>query len=238
MGFLFNRKKKLADSGVFDGFVERHCHILPGVDDGVETLDESLAILDLYRELGVSEVWLTPHVMEDIPNTPDKLRERFATLTEAYSGPIRLHLSAEHMLDTLFQQRLGDGQLLPWGDKGDKVLVETSFFNPPSEFHTTLSRIASQGYFPVLAHPERYLYMDHAEYRKLKDMHVSFQLNLFSLLGQYGEHVEQNAQYLLKEGLYDYVGTDLHSIDTLHWALGAKLPNQTLTLLDALLHGK
>ena len=90
----------MAETGFFRGFTDWHCHILPGVDDGVETTEESLAILRLYEQSGIGAVWLTPHIMEDIPNETSALRERFKALQAAYAGPVELHLAAENMLDT------------------------------------------------------------------------------------------------------------------------------------------
>lgn len=111
--WFFKKRVSLKDSGIFDGFTDWHSHILPGVDDGVQTMDESLEILHLYEELGVKTVWLTPHIMEDIPNTTAYLRERFAELKAAYDGRIELHLAAENMLDNLFEERLENNDLLP-----------------------------------------------------------------------------------------------------------------------------
>lgn len=113
------------------GFTDYHSHILPGVDDGVQTMDESLEILRLYEEQGIKSVWLTPHIMEDIPNTTAHLRDRFAELQAAYTGGVQLHLAAENMLDNLFEERLGKNDLLPLGENGDHLLVETSYFSPP-----------------------------------------------------------------------------------------------------------
>ena len=136
---IFGRK-----AGVdFSGFVDWHSHILPGVDDGVGSLDDSLAILAEYERMGVREVWLTPHIMEDIPNSTAALRSVFAELTEAYSGPIVLHLAAENMIDVLFAGRLAAGDVLPIGPRGDMLLVETSCFNPPMKFESTLEDIRS-----------------------------------------------------------------------------------------------
>ena len=225
---LFSSKRRLADSGLFRGFTDCHCHILPGVDDGVETMDESLAILSLYAQLGIREVWLTPHIMEDVPNTPAALRRRFAELTAAYDGPVTLHLSAENMLDNLFLERFHAGDLLPWGKDGNRLLVETSYYKAPANFHDLLGSIKSKGFFPMLAHPERYLYISRDEYRDLKQQGVEFQLNLFSLLGMYGKPARDNARFLLEEGLYDYVATDLHAHEVLVSALNGKLGRKTI----------
>ena len=215
-------KKNYRKSGIFQGFTEWHCHVLPGVDDGVETMEESLQILSCYEELGVQQVWLTPHIMEDVPNTPSKLRQRFEQLCQSYQGPIALHLAAENMVDNLFLERLAANELLPLGSKGDHLLVETSYFNPPYRFRDILEDIKSRGYTPVLAHPERYMYMDDAYYQDLKKRGILFQLNLMSMLGYYGEPVRKKAQSLLSAGLYNLTGTDIHSYDTLLDALSDK----------------
>ena len=126
---LFDRSIKVSASGLFNGRTDWHCHILPGVDDGFKRMDDSLAALVLYEQAGIKEVWLTPHIMEDIPNRTSALRERFVDLTLAYTGPIRLHLASENMMDALFEQRLLAGDLLPLKDK--RLLVEPSYFRPP-----------------------------------------------------------------------------------------------------------
>ena len=208
----FSKKQTLAESGFFKGFTDWHCHILPGVDDGVQTMDEALAILAEYERLGIAEAWLTPHIMEDIPNTTAHLRRRFAELQATYTGNVALHLAAENMLDPLFEQRLAAGDLLPLGPDGNRLLVETSYFNPPLDLYGMLERIKSAGYHPVLAHPERYLYMSPADYRKLKQAGIEFQLNLPSLTGLYGKTAQKKAEALHKHNLYNYSGTDLHSI--------------------------
>lgn len=195
----------------FNGLTDWHCHILPGVDDGVEDIETSLAILGDYERMGIKRVWLTPHIMEDVANTTDRLRQRYADLMARYTGPVDLRLAAENMIDSLFNERLAAGDLLPIGEKQNMLLVETSYFNPPYNLHRTLDRIKSKGYHPLLAHPERYNYIDSmAEYVKLKDMGVLFQLNILSLIGYYGKHAKEKSRKLLKKGMYDFCGTDLH----------------------------
>ena len=211
----FRKKQTLEESGFFRGFTDWHCHILPGVDDGVQTMDEALQILAEYERLGVKEVWLTPHIMEDIPNTTEKLKMRFAELKTAYQGSVMLHLASENMLDNLFEERLEKNDLLPIGKDGKHLLVETSYFNPPMGLQNILLRIKAKGYYPMLAHPERYLYMNENDYQRLSSMGIEFQLNLFSLFGLYGKEVQKRAKTLQKQGKYDYTGTDLHRMVTL-----------------------
>lgn len=207
--WFFNNRKRLNKRLI--GFTDWHSHILPGVDDGVQTMDEALEILRLYEELGIKSVWLTPHIMEDMPNTTAHLRERFAEFQAAYTGNMQMHLAAENMLDNLFEERLESNDLLPLGKNGDHLLVETSFFRPPMGLENILHRIKAKGYHPVLAHPERYAYMEIPDYRHLKEMGVKFQLNLLSLMGRYGRNVQKKAEQLLKYTMYDMAGSDLHA---------------------------
>jgi len=228
----FNRKYALQPSGFFRDLTDWHCHILPGVDDGFRTMEDSLKALSFYADIGISEVWLTPHVMEDIPNTPEELRARFTELTAAYKGPVRLHLAAEHMLDNLFEERLEAGEVLPIGWKGESLLVETSYFNPPMDMEGLLERIKHKGFRPLLAHPERYVYMDMKDYRRLQGMGVEFQLNLMSLFGLYGPDARAKAFRLLDEGFYGRAGTDLHRLRPLERAIAEKsLTSKQIALL-------
>jgi tyrosine-protein phosphatase YwqE len=199
-------------SSLLTGFTDHHSHILPGVDDGVKKMEVSLKVLERYEQLGIAEVWCTPHIMEDIPNTTEKLQVRFAELCEAYQGPIKLHLAAEYMMDALFEERLEQGDLLKLGDDGNQLLVETSYFTPPMDMDKILLRIKQRGLYPVLAHPERYVYMNKERYTELKDNGIRFQLNLSSLAGAYGSEAKDKALWILKKEYYNLVGSDLHSL--------------------------
>lgn len=198
-------------SSLLTNFTDHHSHILPGVDDGVKKMETSLKVLERYEQLGIVEVWCTPHVMEDIPNTTAGLQARFAELCEAYQGPIKLHLAAEYMMDELFEERLEQGDLLKLGDEGNQVLVETSYFTPPMDMDAILRRIKQKGIYPMLAHPERYVYMNKERYKELKNNGIRFQLNLSSVTGAYGSEAKDKALWLLKQNFYNIAGSDLHS---------------------------
>lgn len=212
------------------GFTDYHSHILPGVDDGVQTMDEALEIIRLYEELGVKAVWLTPHIMEDIPNTTAHLRDRFAELQAAYTGGVQLHLAAENMLDNLFGERLEKNDLLPLGENSDHLLVETSYFSPPMGLSNILFRVKAKGYYPVLAHPERYVYMSESDYRQLIDMGVKFQLNLFSLTGAYGKTTKKKAEWLMKNKFYHLCGSDIHQLASVKTITDKKIPRDALLM--------
>lgn len=207
---LFSSKKRLEP--LFSGYVDYHCHILPGVDDGVQTFEDSTRILSLYKDMGVRKVYLTPHIMEDCPNTVEALSSRFEELkkfldSNNVSTP-ELRLASENMLDTLFEKRLEKKEFLAL--PADRLLVETSYYNPPYNMRDLLFRTKSSGFVVVLAHPERYIYMEHSDYEELRRNDILMQLNLSSLVGFYGSEAKKKAEFLLKQGFYDLVGTDLH----------------------------
>lgn len=225
---LFSHKAPL--SALFRGYVDCHSHILPGVDDGVRSVEDSLKILSAYHDAGVSEVWLTPHIMEDCPNAPDALRERFEYLKaqideKGVEVPV-LHLAAENMMDGLFSERLAQNDVLVHFPR--HLLVETSYYNPPFDLDGILYNVKSKGYFPILAHPERYLYMSDKDYERLKSDGVKFQLNLSSLAGFYGNTARKKALKLLSRGYYDYTGTDLHRYSMLEAYLEAQVDEKVL----------
>lgn len=213
---IFQKESKLKKSGLLDQKSDVHSHILYGVDDGVQQLEESLQILEELEKLGLKKLWCTPHIMEDIPNETKFLQERFLQLKQAYKGEIQLHLAAEYMIDNVFSKRLSNKDLLPHGELKNHLLVETSYFNPPLNLEKTLQEIYSIGYYPLLAHPERYVYMEENDYIKLKSNGIKFQLNLLSLKGMYGKTAQKKAEWLLSKNYYDQVGSDIHSIHQIH----------------------
>lgn len=116
--WLFRRTFRLKDTGLLNGFTDWHSHILPSVDDGVRSVERGLEILDLYAAYGTRQVWFTPHVMEEVPNAPARLRERFAAFRARYTGGIELHLAAENMLDGRFEAGSKPARCCPSGKTG------------------------------------------------------------------------------------------------------------------------
>ena len=218
-----------------EGFRDCHCHLLPEVDDGVQELNETMHILEEWASLGVKEVWLTPHIMEDIPNESAELKERFLTITKTITitktGTMELHLAAEHMMDGLFLKRLAADEVLPIGADGTRLLVETSYYTPPMNMADVIERIKAKGYDPILAHPERYQYMDKKDYKRWKESGVLLQLNVPSLVGAYGPEVLWKAEWLLKEGMYDYCGTDTHSMNQMEMFLSSEISKKTVKMV-------
>lgn len=217
--------ESLKDSGILTGITDWHSHVLPGVDDGIQNINDSLEVLRHFDSLGVDTLWLTPHIMEDYPNTTEKLRMRFEELKKAWDGNVKLRLASENMLDSLFEERLANRDLLPIGKNADHLLVETSYFSAPMGFDSIIDSIMSAGYYVLLAHPERYTYMNEKDYARLREKGVRMQLNYVSLVGGYGETARKKAIWLLQNGCIDIVGSDVHRLAS-NQTLIAKSPDK------------
>ena len=205
--------KKLPDE-FFRGAVDVHCHLLPGVDDGFPTVEKSLHALKKLEERGVEKMVLTPHFMKDYP---DNNRENIMVKFEEFKAEaarvskIELRLGAEYMLDACFMDHFKQGFLTI--DKAkEHVLCETSYLMYERNIPEMLYEVMSAELQPVIAHPERYEYASKENYERWRGRRYEFQLNLLSLGGAYGSTARAKAHYLLKEGMYDYVGSDMHGL--------------------------
>ncbi len=208
--WFFSRKHNILETPFFEGFKDFHSHILPAVDDGVKSMEESLAILEHYEQLKISDVVLTPHVMSGVNENSEKILATFESLQSEYKGGINLSLASEYMLDSSFASRYAEGARRI-GES--HILVETSYFSAPRNFSDMLFSIMSDGVTPIVAHPERYAYMPRDRYHRMHEREYALQLNLLSFSNAYGEKATKNAIYLLEQGLYSIVGTDIHGIN-------------------------
>ncbi len=200
---------------------DMHSHLLPGLDDGAETLAHSLDLLRALRELGYRKLIMTPHIMGDFyKNSPEGIRAALQQLREAAAeaglGDVELDCAAEYYLDEFLGQKLADGtEMLTFGGDKRYLLFETSYMNEPLNLHEIIFELQAQGYAPVLAHPERYTYLygRFAEIEKLRrDQGVLLQVNLNSLAGYYSPAAKKVAEQLIDGGLVDFVGTDTHHL--------------------------
>ena len=231
--FSFHFRHSLLRSGILKGRIDIHSHILPGVDDGSPDIPNSLDLLDYMEEIGYKEVWLTPHVMADLHQTTDHLQQVFADFKTHYQGPLQLHLAAEYMMDSAFRDQL---HTAPLRLGRDHLLVETSYMSGPMDLHDILLDVWQSGFKPLIAHPERYMYMDGSDYQLLHDKGYDFQLNLMSLSGYYGARPKLVAEKLLEQGFYTYVGSDLHHLDRYEdFLYDLRLTRTQLNSLDTLL---
>jgi protein-tyrosine phosphatase len=201
--------------------VDMHSHLLPGLDDGAETVAHSLDLLRELRALGFTKLVMTPHIMGDFyKNTPEGIRTALTTLqaaaAEAGLADVVLECAAEYYLDEWLGRKLADGtELLTFGREHRYLLLETSYLNEPLNLNGTIFDLQAAGYRPVLAHPERYVYLYNrfSELERLRKEHgVLLQLNLNSLAGYYSPAARHVAEKLIDGRLVDFVGTDTHHL--------------------------
>ncbi|GAB2771248.1 tyrosine-protein phosphatase YwqE [Hymenobacter luteus] len=198
---------------------DMHSHVLPGLDDGAETPEQSVALLRQLQELGYRKLVMTPHVMGDFyRNTPEGIRKALdalrATAAQAGITGLELDCAAEYYLDEWLGRKLEQKEpLLSFGGERRYVLFETSYINEPFNFAETVFNLQAAGYQPVLAHPERYTYLygRFEELIRIRENGVLLQVNLNSLVGYYSAGAKRVAEKLIDAGLVDMVGSDAHN---------------------------
>jgi len=213
---LFKKKSPLLKELIPKDFTDIHSHILWGLDDGAKTEADTKSLLEQMKILGFGRSITTPHCMSQVwENTTAGIQQKEAVVQNAmklweYTLPVKA--AAEYLLDGNFRTKLEQEKLLPLKD--NIVLVELSYSNPPIQLYDIIFAIQLKGYTPLLAHPERYLYYakKETEFKQLKHAGCLFQLNLLATTGYYGKEVLQLADVLLKNGLYDFVGSDIHNL--------------------------
>jgi tyrosine-protein phosphatase YwqE len=212
---LFSKPKNVKpDFGQFG--VDMHSHLLPGIDDGSPDIATSLQLIRGMMNLGYKKFITTPHIMWDMyQNTPAIIREKLELVRAALKEEgleVEIDAAAEYFLDDYVAGLVKNNEPL-LTVSGKMVLTEFSMAYPSHSLKDILFDMQMQGYQPIIAHPERYIYLEKNKnfYEELKDIGCLFQLNILSLVGYYGKTVQELAQYLQKKGHYDLVGTDLHS---------------------------
>ena len=221
---------------------DMHSHLLPGLDDGAETVEHSVELLRKLRALGYRKLIMTPHIMGDFyKNTPEGIRAALHALqqaaTEAGITDVKLECAAEYYLDEWFGRRLDRGdELLSFGGEKRYLLFETSYINEPFNLVETLFRLQSMGYQPVLAHPERYTYFygRFDDLVKVRENGALLQLNLNSLAGYYSSGAKKIAERLIDAGFVDLVGTDTHNLKHVATLRDKALPAEYMRKLLAL----
>ena len=211
---MFGLGKHRLPEDFFQGACDVHCHLLPGVDDGFPTVEKSLHALQTLEQNGIKKMVLTPHFMKDYP---DNERASITSHFEAFKAKasaacgIELRLGAEYMLDARFLEHFKQG-FLTLDKDGVHVLCETSYLMCEHNVAEMLYEVMCEGYQPVIAHPERYQYASKSNYTHWKEKNYKFQLNLLSLAGAYGDPAYEKSHFMLNEGMYDYVGSDMHGL--------------------------
>jgi tyrosine-protein phosphatase YwqE len=193
--------------------VDIHSHLLPGIDDGVRTIEESVAIIKKFKLLGYSKLITTPHVISDFyPNNREIITQKLNEVREALKREnidINIEASAEYYVDMEFLKLIENDDLLPF--MGNYILFETAYSFKPMILEQVIFNLQERGYIPVLAHPERYRYLHHDMelYKELKAQGTLFQINIKSLQSRSKVNYKI-ALKLIEMGIVDFVGSDVH----------------------------
>lgn len=213
----FLKKKDTSPASVHPLKTDIHSHLIPEIDDGVQSVQESLQILKELETLGYEKVITTPHCMPGTyDNSPDTILPGLEKMRKAIQNEgmsIELHAASEYYLDESLVELIdSDAKLLTFGD--NYVLFETPFMNQPPQLKEVTFKLSLKGYKPVFAHPERYLYLLQSQYllEELIDRNLTFQLNIVSLTGCYSKPVQKFAEKLIDMKAVKLAGTDCHNM--------------------------
>jgi len=210
----FLKSKPFLKDLIPNNHIDIHSHLLPGIDDGATSLENSISLITQMNEIGFNNIITTPHIIHSIwNNTESSIKEKHQEVYQDIKKNCNVEVfnaASEYMLDSFFLKRLETEKLLTLKD--NYLLVELSYINPPIQLYDILFEIQVAGYKPIIAHPERYLFYHNnfKEYSKLKDAGCLLQLNLLSTVEYYGGRITEIAAKLLSNNLYDFVGSDVH----------------------------
>jgi len=217
LDFLKSKPEIIEDLDLSWLGADMHSHLIPGVDDGSKTMEESLSLLRNFEKYGLKKIITTPHVMyEYYRNTPEIIKLGLEDLRKAAKESqiqIEIEAAAEYYMDEIFLEKVKNGEeLLTFGDK--YILVETGFINKPQMLLEIIFQLEMSGFKPILAHPERYQYLiaDKKLLEELIERKLIFQVNLLSLTGFYSKPVKDFGEMLIERGAVSFLGTDCHNL--------------------------
>lgn len=213
--FSFFKKNRHTDADLSFICADMHSHLLPGIDDGLQSIEESVAFISELSNIGYQKLICTPHIISDIyPNTPETILPKLDLVRTALKEKninVIIEAAAEYMVDADLERLITDNkQLLTFGK--NLILIEMSFVAASPNIDNVIFQLRLKGLQPVIAHPERYGYYhnDFESYRRYIDLGCILQVNLLSLLGYYGKPVKIIAEKLIKHHMVSLLGTDMH----------------------------
>lgn len=218
--------------------VDVHSHLLPGIDDGVNDLEDAVEVIRGLSNFGYKKLVTSPHINNEFyPNTPKIINEKLDIVRKELKRlniSIELEAAAEYFLDETLVEKLDNNEnLLTFGDK--HLLFECSFLNEPLYLKDFLFKAQSKGYKPILAHPERYAFVQNNQeiLDDLKNRGVLLQVNMMSLTGHYNKPAKKIADKLIKNGQVDLLGSDCHNkmhLEVIKEAINSKSFQKALDL--------
>ncbi len=193
-----------------------HSHLIPGIDDGSKSMEESIEMIKMFMDQGYTKLITTPHIMSHrYPNTRTVIEEGLSALRkelQVRNMEIEIEAASEYYLDETVMALVEARDIMTFGE--NFMLFEMSYVHPLHHLEEMLFEIKIAGYRPVLAHPERYVYMheDFSKYERLKERGLLFQANIPSFGGYYSKAIQKVAKKIAEAGMIDFVGSDAHKV--------------------------
>ncbi len=222
LNFLFGKKSESIHNDLSHLKIDVHSHLIPAIDDGSQSMEDTLIMLKEFASIGYTKIITTPHIMGDsYRNTPEIINDGLQSIKDEIQNNypdlqhLKLEAAAEYYFDTEFLEKIENEKLLTFGN--NYVLFELSYLNEPEGILNVIFQLQTKGYKPVLAHPERYPYYHNKinKYKELVDRGVLLQINTNSLVGHYGPQVKLCAEQLINENLISLIGSDCHRLEHL-----------------------
>lgn len=213
---FFKNKKNIPDFNFSMIGTDMHAHIIPGIDDGAQNLNDALLLATKFKALGFKKLIATPHIMADyFRNSPETILRGLDTLRKGLEEnqiDLQVDAAAEYYLDETLERKIKQKEVLTFGD--NYLLFELSYINAPQNLIDFIKTIQDAGYKPVLAHPERYpyYYASLENYYQIKETGCLLQLNSIALTGYYGKGAGKVAEEMVDNHLVDFIGSDMHHL--------------------------
>jgi tyrosine-protein phosphatase YwqE len=194
--------------------VDLHSHLLPGLDDGVADFDEAIRVIRQLHDLGYQKFITTPHIKSDrYHNTPEGIEKKWTelkTVLDQHHLPVQIEIAAEYYLDTWLINHVNDHKpVMTFGN--NYFLFEMNYMSEPYQLNDFIFKLFTLGYKPVLAHPERYLFMTLQKAEDLFSRGVLLQVNTMSFTDYYNKTVRRLAQQIVDNRWISFLGSDCHS---------------------------
>lgn len=197
--------------------IDFHSHILPGVDDGFKSMEDSLEELKIASEEGITDIVLTPHYISDSSYSSSasdnkKIFNKLVKQKDKLGINVNLYLSNEIYINDNIEELVNKKLINPINKK--YLLIELPLNGYIQNSKRIIFKLISNGYKVILAHPERYPFLKENKdaIKDFLDMGVLLQGNFMSLFGRYGKHSKKLLKYYLKKNYISFLGSDFHKV--------------------------
>lgn len=201
--------------------IDIHSHLIPNVDDGAKSPEETIELIKEAREAGITDIILTPHYIinsyEQNAETLILLKDKLQQIINSENINVNLHIGMEVYITDNLVEILKQNKILTLADS-KYLLMELPLNTNVQYLDMVIFRLIENNIIPIIAHPERYKFVqeDPSKVRELIDSGCLIQSNIGSILGIYGKKAKKIIKYLLKNDLINFIATDTHRKNTIY----------------------